>query len=192
MKKIIKFLIFCLFIAGFIYFGTLGKENRGDKIRKTGSFADEFFGSAYVFESINHSKLLSKLSSKNQDMIIYACFIDNKLCAEYGELINDIARNYEIEKIYYYDFKTDKSENNGTYQKIVSKFSDYVFTDDLGKQNFYAPTLIFIKDGQVYEYDDDLAFIHGNESENGILTEEKTQEKRDYLINVLEGYLTNE
>lgn len=192
MKNAIKLVIFCIFIAGFIYFGTLGKENRGSNKRKSGSFADDFFGSAYVFESINHSKLLSKLSSKNQNMIIYACYIDSKLCAEYGEIINDIALNYEIEKIYYYDFKTDKSENNATYQKIVSKFSDFVFVDDLGKANLYAPTLIFIKDGEVYEYDDDLAFVHGNKDAKDILTDEKVQEKREYLINVLEGYLTYE
>ena len=192
MKKIIKLVIFALFIACFIYLGTINKTDDGNKKDSNRRKSDPFFGSTYVFESINHSKLLSKLNSKNVDMIIYACFENNDLCNSYGELINEIARNYEIDTIYYYDFKTDKKNNNATYQKIVSKLSDYLITDDLGKQNLYAPSLIFIKNGLVYAIDDDLALHHGNKKAKEILTEEKIEEKRNTLIEIIEGYLTYE
>ncbi|MBO4601495.1 MAG: hypothetical protein J5634_04610 [Bacilli bacterium] len=192
MKKVIKIIVFILCIAGFVYFGTLNQNSSKSKKGSKISSNDSFFGSAYVFESINHSKLLSKLNSSSDSFIVYACFEKNDLCSSYGELINEIAINYEIETIYYYDFKTDKETSNATYQKIVSKLSDYLITDDLGNQDLYAPSLIFIKNGDLYAIDDDLVLQHGKKTSSDILTDEKLNEKREVLINIIEGYLTNE
>ena len=192
MKKYIKLLIFCIFIALFIYFGTLGKSSESKNKNSNNSSVDKYFGSAYVFEEINHSKLLSKLNSNNPSMIIYACFKDSNLCDSYAQLINEIARNYEIDEILYYDFKIDKKEKNATYQKILSKFSDYLMTDDLGRQNFYAPTLITIKDGFVYSFDDDLSLKRGKDSYKRVLSQEELDAKREYLINTFEEYTSNE
>lgn len=191
MKKYVKLVIFLLFIGCFIYFGTLHKDEDVKKISRD-SQVDKYFGSAYVFEEINHSKLLSKLNSKDQSMIIYACFKDNELCDSYAQLINEIARNYEIDQIFYYDFKIDKKEKNATYQKILTKFSDYLMTDDLGNQDFYAPTLITIIDGFVYGFDDDLALKRGKNSYKRILSQEELNLKREYLINIFEEYKSNE
>lgn len=192
MIKYIKLFIFCLFIGCFIYLGTLHDDTDGKKKIIKDSVNNKYFGSAYVFEEINHSKLLNKLNKKNQNMIIYACFIDNDLCDSYAMLINDVAREYGIDEILYYDFKIDKKEKNATYQKILTKFSDYLRTDDLGNQELYAPTLIFIKDGSVFAFDDDLALQRGDGSNEKALSEEKSLLKRDYLINVLEEYTSNE
>lgn len=192
MKKYIKLLIFCVFIALFIYFGTLGKTSESKKKNSSNNSVDKYFGSAYVFEEINHSKLLSKLNSNDPTMIIYACFKDSDLCDSYAQLINEIARNYEIDEILYYDFKIDKKEKNATYQKILSKFSNYLMTDDFGNQDFYAPTLITIKDGFVYGFNDDLALKRGKDSHNRKLSQEELDLKREYLINTFEEYKSNE
>ena len=177
MKKYIKLLIFCVFIALFIYFGTLGKTSESKKKNPNNNSVDKYFGSAYVFEEINHSKLLSKLNSNDPTMIIYACFKDSDLCDSYAQLINEIARNYEIDEILYYDFKIDKKEKNATYQKIVDKLSDYLLTNDLGEQDLYSPTLLFIKNGSVFAIDDDLAFNRGKVDAQDVLTEEFKSEK---------------
>lgn len=192
MKKVIKLVIFCIFIGCFVYLGTIHADESKKKKSISGTDNDKYFGSAYVFEEINHSKLLSKLNSKNQNMIIYACFKDSNLCDSYGDVINDIARIYEIDEIYYYDFKIDKKENNATYQKIVNKLSSYLITDDLGNQDLHAPTLIFIKDSEVYMVLDDLALQHGKDANDKILSLELQEEKKEELVNVMEGYLYNE
>lgn len=192
MKKYIKFLIFIIFIVLFIYFGTIGNDGNSNKASNKDSNVSKYFGSAYVFEEINHSKLLTKLNKKNPDMIIYACYTDSELCDSYAQLINEVALNYEIDEILYYDFKIDKKEHNATYQKILSKFSDYLMTDDFGNQEFYAPTLITIKDGFVYGFDDDLALKRGRDSYKRSLSQEELDLKREYLTNLFEEYTSNE
>ena len=65
-------------------------------------------------------------------------------------------------------------------------------TDDFGNQDFYAPTLITIKDGFVYGFDDDLALKRGKDSHNRKLSQEELDLKREYLINIFEEYKSNE
>ena len=125
-------------------------------------------------------------------MIIYACIENNKLCALYGNLIDEIASNYSTTEIYYYDFEEDRSNNNATYQKIVSKLDDYLFTDDSGKQNLHSPTLIFIKNGEIVSFDDSLSMYRGNKTAQEYFTEEVENERREYLISAFEEYISYE
>lgn len=192
MKKVVKFFIFILLITGFIYFGTRDyKKSIKKKVDKE-KVSNALIGDGYVFSSINHSKLLSLLQSKNADFILYACIDDDKMCVSYGDVINNVAKSFSIEEIYYYDFKTDREEKNATYQKIVDKLSDYLLTNDLGEQDLYSPTLLFIKNGSVFAIDDDLAFNRGKVDAQDVLTEEFKSEKELNLLILMEGYLNYE
>ena len=160
MKKLIKFVIFVLFIMAFVYLGTKKYPVKHKNVENEKNASSILLNKDYVFDGINHSKVLNKLSSKN-DSIIYICIDGNKLCTKYGLLIDEVAKTYSIDTIYYYDIKEDRENNNGTYQKIITKLSNYVLTDDLGRQNLYSPTLLFIKKGEVYIFDDSLSINHG-------------------------------
>lgn len=191
MKKLFKLVVFIILIIAFIYFGTKDyKFNQKKKINEKNA-SSVLLNGKYVFNEINHSKVLNKLSSKN-DSIIYVCVDGNKLCTKYGLLIDEVAKNFSIDTIYYYDIKEDRENNNGTYQKIINKLSDYVITDDLGKQSLYAPTLIFIKNGSVYNFDDSLALPHGKKSIDKVWNEEMVEAKRSFLFEIMEGYISNE
>ena len=191
MKKLIKFIIFVILIAAFVYFGTKDYPVKHKKIENEKNASSILLNGDYVFDEINHSKVLNKLSSKN-DSIIYICIDGNKLCTKYGLLIDEVAKNYSIYTIYYYDIKEDRENNNGTYQKILTKLTNYLLTDDLGKQNLYSPTLLFIKKGEVYIFDDSLSINRGEIDIDKIWTEELINAKRDYLYDAMEGFINNE
>lgn len=190
MKKLLKMVTFIILILAFIYFGTKDyKLNKKKNINEKNA-SSVLLTSDYVFNDINHSKVLNKLSSKN-DSIIYICIDGNKLCTKYGLLIDEVAKNYSIDTIYYYDIKEDREKNNGTYQKIINKLSNYVLTDDLGKQNLYAPTLIFIKNGNIMEFDDSLTLSRGKNTDK-LWDDDTIETKRNYLFDVMERYISNE
>ena len=192
MKKLIKFIIFVILIAAFVYFGTKDYNVKKKNIEKNEKNASSvLLNGDYVFNEINHSKVLNKLSSKN-DSIIYICIDGNKLCTKYGLLIDEVAKNYSIDTIYYYDIKEDRENNNGTYQKIISKLTNYILTDDLGKQNLYSPTLIFIKKGEVTIFDDSLSINRGEIDIDKIWTEELVNAKTEFLYDAMEGFINNE
>ena len=191
MKRLIQVTVFILLILAFIYLGTRDYKTSKKKNIGSDNTSDVLIKDDTVFIDTNHSKILSKLSSKSS-FIMYACIDSNKLCSKYGILIDEIAKNYEISDIYYYDFKSDRENNNGTYQKILSKLEKYLLTDDLGEQDLHAPTLIFVKDGSVYAFDDSLSINHGKVDADKVWNEEVENQKREYLINTMEGYLLHE
>lgn len=191
MKKLLKLIIFVILIIAFIYFGTKDYKLDSKKRQNEKNASSVLLNGDYVFNDINHSKVLNKLSTKN-DSIIYVCVDGNKLCTKYGLLIDEVAKTYSIDTIYYYDIKEDREKNNGTYQKIVSKLKDFLITDDLGEQNLYAPTLIFIKNGMVYEFDDSLSLNRGEVNVDKIWTDSMVQLKRDFLYQAVEGFISNE
>ena len=191
MKKLIKFVIFVLFIMAFVYLGTKKYPVKHKNVENEKNASSILLNKDYVFDGINHSKVLNKLSSKN-DSIIYICIDGNKLCTKYGLLIDEVAKTYSIDTIYYYDIKEDRENNNGTYQKIITKLSNYVLTDDLGRQNLYSPTLLFIKKGEVYIIDDSLSINHGEIDIDKVWNEEVINQKREFLLNAMEGFISNE
>ncbi|MBR5662461.1 MAG: hypothetical protein IKX00_02275 [Bacilli bacterium] len=191
MKKLLKFIIFILLIILFIYFGTKEYKSNYKKDVEGKNASSTLLSGDYVFVGLNHSKVLNKLSTKNSS-IIYACIDGNKLCVKYGFLIDEVAKSYGIDTVYYYDIKEDRQNNNGTYQKIVNKLKSYAITDDTGKQNLYAPTLIFIKNGDIYAFDDSLSIVHGNKDIDELWNEELVNAKKAYLTEVMEGYISNE
>lgn len=191
MKKLLKFIIFVILIIAFVYFGTKKYPVKHKDIENEKNASSILLNGDYVFNDINHSKVLNKLSSKN-DSIIYVCIDGNKLCTKYGLLIDEVAKSFSIDTIYYYDIKEDRENNNGTYQKIVNKLSDYVIIDDLGEQNLYAPTLIFVKKGMVYSFDDSLSINHGKLDVDKVWDEETIESKKNYLIETMEGFINNE
>ena len=191
MKKLLKLIIFVVLIIAFIYFGTKEYDNVKNKNSNEKNASSILLNGKYVFTDINHSKVLNRLSSKN-DSIIFVCIDGNALCTKYGLLIDEVAKSFSIDTIYYYDIKEDRESNNGTYQKIMGKLKDYAFTDDLGKQNLYAPTLIFIKNGLVYEFDDSLSINRGEVNVDKIWNDNMIQTKKNYLNQIMEGFIGNE
>lgn len=192
MKKLLKLVIFILLIIAFIYLGTRDyKSNDVTKKKDVEKIDSVIYLNESVFVKTNHSKILNKLSSKN-DAIIYICIDGNKLCINYGNIINDIAKEYGIDTIYYYDIRKDRESNNATYQKIVSKLTPYLYTSDLGKQDLYSPTLIFFKKGEIISFDDDLAFIKGNKDVKEIFNDELINLKTEYLSETMERFINNE
>ena len=191
MKKLLKVAIFAILIVLFIYFGTrdykIEKKKKIDEKNASSILLDD----GYLFTEINHSKVLNKISSKN-DAIIYFCIDGNELCTKYGLLIDEVFKTFDVNEIYYYDIKEDRENNNGTYQKILTYLTDYLITDDLGEQDLHAPSLLFIKNGNIYAFDDELSIIHGAIDIDKIWNEEVINAKREYLTEVIGGYLGNE
>jgi len=191
MKKFIKFLIFALFIACFIYLGSRNYKIDDKKKISTKKTSEVLLKEDTVFKEINHSSLLSKISSKNSNMIVFACF-ESKACSIYGNMIDNLFKQFSIQEVYYYDFLDDRNNNNATYQKIVDKLSDYLVTDDSGKQQLHAPTLIFISNGIIYDIDDEFSSYRGSLKPEEYLSEDRLEEKKNELTELIVGYLNYE
>ena len=97
MKKLLKLIIFVVLIIAFIYFGTKEYDNVKNKNLNEKNASSILLNGKYVFTDINHSKVLNRLTSKN-DSIIFVCVDGNALCTKYGYTViggaNKLLKNF--------------------------------------------------------------------------------------------------
>ena len=121
--------------------------------------------------------------------VILMGFPSNKWTNYYANILNKVATDINLDKIYYYDFESDRSEANGTYETIVNNLKVYAPVNDLGKQNIAAPTVIVVKKGNIIGYFDETSIIKGvvtpevyyNENQKQLVYEEFKTALLEYI-----------
>ena len=147
----------------------------------------------------------------NETGVVYFGFAECPYCRSMVKILNDVAKDNKIDKIYYVDIenirdsyeiinKTIAKITNGTssYYKLLDilgdYLSDYIILDDDGQEyntgvkRLYAPTVVAVKNGQI------IGFHEGTLEDatyNKKLTEEETKELKT-IYNDLLKQLSNE
>ncbi len=153
-------ILFVILIGAFIYLGTLDYD---DSLPDNEQFASDFslVSEDNVFEYINASKALM-IANGSKGIVLFGT--KNEWVNYYAYIINEVAKEVGIDTIYYYDFIENRQENNGTYEAIVEKLSDYVTYNDYGVAEIYAPTLLVVSDDEILLFDTETSFIRGDVS----------------------------
>lgn len=94
---------------------------------------------------------------ENGTGIVYLGFPECPWCQAYVPYLNEVAKDSEITKIYYYNILNDRKEETEGYKKILELLGDYVEYDDEGNKRIYAPTVIFVDDGKIIGMDSETA-----------------------------------
>lgn len=156
MKKrnIIFIVIIILICAITLLF--LGLNNK--KITDQEKFAKEYTeitsDNVFVYRSIDDIiKIL-----ENGTGIVYLGFPECKWCQRYVKYLDEVSKETNIEKIYYFDILEDRKNNTEQYRKIVEILNSYLQYDDEGNKRIYVPTVIAIKKGDIVGFDDETAW----------------------------------
>ena len=121
----------------------------------------------YIFSS--STEVLELLNGRSG--IIFLGFPSNRWSNYYAQLLNKAGIELGLDKIYYYDFQSDRDESNGTYETIVNKLKMYVPVMDMGLQDIQAPTVVMVKKGEIIGYFDDTSIIKGSITPDAYYTE---------------------
>ena len=187
-QMIISLIFFILFILGFIYISTIDFSKKD--INDNEKFANEhkaIMDKENVYTYINNQEALTYVNQ--DDVIILFGIKNNEQVGYYANILNEVAKENNIEEIYYYDITEDREKKNGTYQSIVEYLSDYVTHLDDGTINIYGPTLFVKKEGIVIHFDDSNAFITGNMSASKYWSEYQIGLQKEILNEVLKEYM---
>lgn len=197
-QKIVYLILFIIMIVLFIYLGTV---NFSDNLTDAQMFSEEFpaVDEDNVFVYATATEVIDSLSGYS---IVLFGSSKNDFTEDYANIINEVAKEgitytddegneyvYEISQIYYYDFFSDRENNNGNYELLVEELKPYLLTDDTGNIELYAPTLLVIKDGFVLYIDEDLNFISGDVSSEDYWTNLQTGTFKETLKAVFTDFL---
>lgn len=151
-----------LYIICIVLFIAIGKANftknkESDAVRFSSLY--NLVGDDNLYKFINASGVINILNGRSG--VILMGFPTNKWTNYYAYLLNEVAKEVNIEELYYYDFLNDRENNNGTYETIVNKLRVYVPVDDENNKDIIAPVVLIVKNGDVLAYFDDTATMRG-------------------------------
>lgn len=187
-QKIFYIISFIFLFAAFIYLGTKNYNAPIRKLSDQESFTQEYgitSDNLYVYK--NAQDVLELLNTGSG--IIFFAFPENEWSHIYADILNEVAKTYEIEEIWYYNFKNDRSNNNYYYNNIVRILNAYVPVIDTGEKELYAPSFVIVKDGEIIGYDDETAIVSGDVTVDDYWTMEKQQRKKVELGILIQKYL---
>lgn len=159
MNKKVKYIILgvlLLLIASLVvYFVFIKKDNNTDNIKFSKEYTSVSKDNVFVYRS--KDEIINIL--EHGTGIVYLGFPECPWCEAYVVLLNEIAKNEGIEKIYYYNIKEDRDDNTKFYQKVVSILNDYLDYDEEGKKRIFVPNITFVKEGKIIFNDNETSLI---------------------------------
>ncbi len=186
LKNIVKLFLFVFMLFLFIYLGTKDYQTTvSDNVRFSGEYKD--ISKNNVFKYVGEHEVLEVLNGKSG--ILFFGFPSNIWSHYYADYLNEMALVNGISEIYYYDFKKDRNLNNVTYNNIVLKLKEYLATTDLGNQDLTAPTIVFVKSGNVLYFDDEIAHLKGNVTPEEYFTDYQKSALKTKFDVMIKNYL---
>jgi len=146
LKIILFAIISCIFI-----------QCNNKYVRKDLSDSERFaldyplVGSGNIFVYRNAAETADIL--ENGRGIVFMGFKECPWCQFYAVFLQDVARELEVEKIYYFDIREDRQSNSENYRRIVDILSGHLQYDDEGRPRVYVPDLSIVSRGRIITHD---------------------------------------
>ncbi len=184
-QMVIYGVIFVVLLGMFIYLGSLEYHK---EIPDNERFANDFslVDNDNVFEYVNASKA-RMVASGQKGIVLFGT--KNEWVNYYAYIVNKVAKEMGIEVIYYYDFIKNRQDNNGTYEDIVEKLSNYVTYNDRGKAEIYAPSLLVVCKDNILYFNSETSFVKGEVKPENYWNEFTRGQKEQELRAVFQEYL---
>ena len=179
-----------MFVA-FIYLGTKDYNVPVKDFNDQENFTKDFgITNENIYDYKTASEILEIMNTGTG--VIFFAFPENEWSHTYASLLNDVAKYYGLNEIYYYNFFNDRIMNNSYYENIVKKLNAYLPVLDNGTRNIYAPSMIMVKNGEIIAYDDETSILHGDVTVDDYWTYERQENKRVQLGVYFEKFLEEE
>jgi predicted bacteriocin transport accessory protein len=89
--------------------------------------------------------------------IVFIGFKECPWCQQYAVYLQDVAREMEIDKIYYCDIKEDRESNSEGYRKIVGILEGYLQYDAEGRSRVFVPDALIVSRGRIITHDNETS-----------------------------------
>lgn len=107
-------------------------------------------------------------------------------CQKYVVYLNEVAKELDLEEIYYYNILEDRESNNDTYKKIVSILESYLQYDKEGNKRVYVPLVVGIKNGEIVGFDDETSYdTKGFENPDDYWNDEEVRDLKTKLTDII-------
>lgn len=193
-KKKILIIIGAIILLGVILYLAVSTNNKKEQNITNGNerFANEYKtvtkDNVFVYRDINEIiNILEKGTG-----VVYLGFPECPWCKAYVTYLNEVAKEQDVEKVYYYNILEDRKNNTKEYQKIIELLGDYAANDEEGNKRIYVPMVIGVNKGQIVGFDDETAWdTKGYETPEDYWSQEDLQGLKDKLAKMFQDTKSN-
>jgi hypothetical protein len=186
-KKIVSFvgviaLVVCVLVTFYLLVDN-NKDNDEDEnkvvITDAIKFSKEYTGvqekNIFVYKTADEVvKIL-----ENGTGIVFMGFAACPWCQAYAPILNDVAMDIGIDKIFYCDIREDRANETEAYKKIVSLLGNNLQYDDEGNHRVYVPDVSVVVNGEIMGHDNETSLINDSTlTPEAYWTDEKKNELR--------------
>jgi hypothetical protein len=153
--KIHKIILFIIFSFVFLQCSGKGdqKVKHGSQISDSERFALEYplVGKDNIFLYRNANETADLLEKGRG--IVYIGFEECPWCQQYAVFLHDVAREMEIDQIFYCDIREDREKNTEAYERILEILAGRLQYDDEGRPRVYVPDVSIVSRGRIITHD---------------------------------------
>jgi len=92
--------------------------------------------------------------------IVYLGFPECPWCQTYVPILNMVALEMGLERIYYANILDERADNTPAYRRIVDALEDRLYLDGDGNPRVFVPFIAAVKDGVVVGHDNEGSMNH--------------------------------
>jgi len=169
-KYIVYGVIGVILLALIVFFIVyINKNNIPDNER----FANEYteVGQNNVFVYRNADEIIKILEGGTG--LVYLGFPECPWCQAYVPILNEVAKEEGVEKIYYFNIREDRQKNSKEYQKIVKLVKNFLMKDDEGNERIFVPDVYAVRDGKILAHNNETSVIDSDITPSAYWTDAK-------------------
>jgi len=187
MKKYILISGIALLLIGiFIIYKT-----NNNRLKDNEKFANEYTevgqNNVFVYRSVD--EIIKILEGGTG--LVYLGFPECPWCQAYVPILNEVAKEEGVEKIYYYNIKDIRSNNTAEYQKIVKLLKNFLSKDDEGNERIFVPDVYAIREGKILSHNNDTSMISSDITPTEYWTDSKKTEIKKIFKTMIEETYSN-
>lgn len=162
MKKYLKTLLGILSLGVIVIISIMiykKFENNNNALTDAEKFKEEYKGvdKDNIFVYKNKNEIIKIL--KNGTGVVYLGFPECAWCQAYVKILNEAAKNAQIDKIYYFNILEDRKNNTEEYKTIINILKNHLLYDDEGNHRIYVPDVTIVKNGKIIGHDNESSII---------------------------------
>lgn len=114
---------------------------------------------------------------ENKTGVIYFGFPGCPWCRNMLPVLFEVARENNVDTIYYFNPKEIRTDTNNDYNKLKGILNEYLEINDEGEKVLYVPDVYFVKDGKIMGHH--LSTVESQKDPSIELTIEQRNELKD-------------
>lgn len=185
MKKYWKIILGALVLVALIV-GLILIFTNSEKVNDSELFASEYkqVDEDNVFVYRDAKEIIRIL--ENGTGVVYLGFPECKWCQAYVPYLDEVAKENNINTIYYFNIKEDREKNTSDYKKIVELTSEFLGYNDEGEKRVFVPDVYVVLDGEILSHNNETSMITEDILPIDYWTDEKLDNLRETLTEMFE------